>query len=96
MRSLLLLESFDLRPSNQHILVKVIPSCFHFAKMCFCQLSLLSKCSPRYLISSSRGSCTLFIWTRGHVSLRVVNVIWIDLDSLAFILPFFLTVLDCK
>jgi hypothetical protein len=35
MRSLLLVESFDLRPSNQYILVKVIPSCFRFAKMCF-------------------------------------------------------------
>jgi hypothetical protein len=41
MRSLLLVESFDLRPSNQYILVKVIPSCFHFAKMCLCQVSLL-------------------------------------------------------
>jgi hypothetical protein len=33
MRSLLLVESFDLRPSSQYILVKVIPSCFRFAKM---------------------------------------------------------------
>jgi hypothetical protein len=33
-------------------------------------------------------SCTLFIWTGGHVSLRVVNVTWIDLYSLAFILRF--------
>jgi hypothetical protein len=31
-------------------------------------------------------SCTLFIWTVRHVSLLVVNVMWIDLDSLAFIL----------
>jgi hypothetical protein len=30
-RSLLLVEGFDLRPSNQYILVRVIPSCFHFA-----------------------------------------------------------------
>jgi hypothetical protein len=28
----------------------------------------------------------LFIWTGGQVSLRVVNVIWTDLNSLAFIL----------
>jgi hypothetical protein len=28
----------------------------------------------------------LFIWTDGTVSLRVVNVTWTDLDSLAFIL----------
>jgi hypothetical protein len=32
MRSLLLVESFDLRPSNQYILVRVIPSWFRFAR----------------------------------------------------------------
>jgi hypothetical protein len=31
----------------------------------------------------------LFIWTSRQVSLRVVNVTWTDLDSLAFILHFF-------
>jgi hypothetical protein len=30
----------------------------------------------------------LFIWTWGHVSLSVVNVTWIDLDAIAFILHF--------
>jgi hypothetical protein len=88
MRILLLVESFNFRPSNQYILVRMIPSCFRFAKMCLCQVSLLTRCSPRYLTSSSWRSCTLFIWTVGHVSLRVVNVTWIDLDSLAFILHF--------
>jgi hypothetical protein len=89
MRSLLLVESFDFRPSNQYILVRVILSCFRFAKMCLCQVSLLSRYSPRYLTSSSWGSCALFIWTGGgHVSLHVVNVTWIDLDSFAFILHF--------
>jgi hypothetical protein len=29
------------------------------------------------------------MWTRGQVSLRVVNVIWTDLDSLAFTLHLF-------
>jgi hypothetical protein len=56
--------------------------------MCLCQVSLLSRCSPRYLRSSAWRSCTMFIWTGGHVSLRVVNVTWINLDSLAFILHF--------
>jgi hypothetical protein len=88
MRSLLLVESFDLHLSSQYILVRLIPSCFHFVTLCLCQVSLLSRCSPRYLIFSSRRSCTLFIWTGGHVSLRVVNVTWIDLDLLAFILHF--------
>jgi hypothetical protein len=86
-KSLLLVE-FDLCPSNQYILVRVITSCFHFVKMCLCQASLLSRCSLKYLTSSSWGSCTLFIWTRGHVSLRVVNVMRIYLNPLAFILHF--------
>jgi hypothetical protein len=88
MRSLSLVERFDLCPSNQYILVRVIPSCFRFAEMYLCQISLPSGCSPRYLTPSSLGSCTLFVWTGGHVSLRVVNVTWIDLNPLAFILHF--------
>jgi hypothetical protein len=32
-------ESCDLCPSSQYILVRVIPSCFHFAKICLCQVS---------------------------------------------------------
>jgi hypothetical protein len=87
MRSSLLVESFNFHLSNQYNLVRVIPSCFRFAKMCLCQLSLLSRCSPRYL-TYSRRSCTLFIWTGGHVSLRVVNDMSIDLDSMAFIQHF--------
>jgi hypothetical protein len=59
-------------------LVRVIPSCFCFVKICLC---------PRYL-TSSWVSCILFILTRGHVSLPVVNVTWIDLDPLAFIFHF--------
>jgi hypothetical protein len=67
MRSLLLVESFDFRSSNQYILVRVIPSCFCFAKMFLCQVSLLSRCIPRYLISSFLGSYTLFnkVWHKG-------------------------------
>jgi hypothetical protein len=83
MTSLLLVEGFDFCPK-----VRVIPSYFRFAKMCLSQVSLLSSCIPRYLTSYSLGSCTLFIWTGGHVSLHVVHVTWIDLDSLAFILHF--------
>jgi hypothetical protein len=38
MRSLLPVESLDLSPSNQYILVRVIPSCFHSVKMCLRQV----------------------------------------------------------
>jgi hypothetical protein len=85
---LLLVESFDLRPSNQYILVRVSPSCFRFAKMRLYQVSFLSWFSPRYSISPSWESCTLFVWTGEQVSLVIVNVAWTDLDPLAFILQF--------
>jgi hypothetical protein len=41
MSSLLLVERFDLRSSNQYILVRVIVSCFRFAKICLCQVNLV-------------------------------------------------------
>jgi hypothetical protein len=90
MRSLLLVESFYFRPSNQYILVRVIPSCFRFAKMCLSLcVCLLSSCSARYLTSSFWEELHTVYMGRGHVSLRVVNVTWIDLDSMAFILHFY-------
>jgi hypothetical protein len=89
MRSLLLVESFDVCPSNQYILVRLIPSCFRFAKMCLCQVSLLSSV-VQYNWHHLRGvaHCSYRPGGGGHVSLRVVNITWIDLDSLAFILHF--------
>jgi hypothetical protein len=72
----------------QYILVRAIPSCFRLKKMCLCQVSLLSRCSPRYLTSSVWGSWTLLMWTGGQVPLRVVNVRCVDVDPLAFILHF--------
>jgi hypothetical protein len=51
-------------PSSQYILVRLIPSCFRL-----CQISLLSRGSPRYW-TSSWGSCTLPIWTGVNVSFR--------------------------
>jgi hypothetical protein len=56
--------------------------------MCLCQVSLLSRCGPRYLTCSSRESCKLFIWKAKQVSLRVVNLTWTNLDPLALILHF--------
>jgi hypothetical protein len=68
-RSVLLMESFDLRPRN-HILVRVIPSCFRFAKKGLCQVSLLSRRSPRYTISTW---CRLRIW---RIPVRGRNNFW--------------------
>jgi hypothetical protein len=85
MRSLLLIESLDLRPSNQYIFLSESPSCLRFSKMCVCQVSRRSRWSPGYLTWFSWGICTTFIWTGGHVSRRVVKVTWTDLVSLALI-----------
>jgi hypothetical protein len=46
------------------------------------QVRLQSRCSPRYSTSSAWGSWTLFIWTGGQVSLRVVKAIRVDAASL--------------
>jgi hypothetical protein len=74
MGSLLLVESFDSRPSNQYILVKVIPSCFRFAKMCLCECSSEVLCAS-VLVKSGletrnyrrRGSAAL---TMRHLFIR--------------------------
>jgi hypothetical protein len=84
MRSLLLVESFDLRPSNQYILVRAIPSCFRL-----CQVSLLSSCSSRYLRSSCLGSC---LYGPGACSECDVD----PLGSISFYAPFLKPVLDCS
>jgi hypothetical protein len=81
MRSLLRVESLEFRPSNQYILVRAIPSCFRFAKICLCQVSVLSRCNPRYLTSSfwgvahcsyGPGGTFLFVWRmlRGSTWIR--------------------------
>jgi hypothetical protein len=85
MRRLLLVESFDLRPNNQYILVSVIPSCFRFAKKCLCQVSLISRCSPRYLTHTSWGSCTLFIWARRGGGARFSSCSGCYADRLGFV-----------
>jgi hypothetical protein len=74
MRSLLFVEGFDLCPSNKYILVRIITSCFRFANMCLCHVSLLSKRCPRYLTSSSLGELHIVYMDRGHVYFRIVNV----------------------
>jgi hypothetical protein len=94
-RSLLLEESFYLCWSNQYILVRVIPSCFWFVKMCLCQVILLSRCNLRYL-TSCWGSCTLFIWTRGAHFFSCCECDMDQLGTSSFHSPFLKPVLDCK
>jgi hypothetical protein len=72
MRSLVLVESCDIRPSSQYILVRVIPSWFPF-----CENVLVPGKSP------VKVQPEIF-----YISLHVVNVTFTDLDLLAFILHF--------
>jgi hypothetical protein len=65
------MESFDLRPSSQYILVRAIPTCLHFAKMSLCQVSLLSRCSPGYLTSPLEGVARCLYGPEG------INYIWV-------------------
>jgi hypothetical protein len=87
-------ERSGLRLSNQYILVTVIPSCFRSAKMCLCQVSLQSRCDLRYL-TSNWGELHVAYTDRRARLFRVMNVTWIDLDPLAFILHFEI-VSECK
>jgi hypothetical protein len=68
--------------------MRVILNSLRFVKMCLCQVSFLSRRSPRYLTPSACTSWTLFMWMGGNVSLRVVNVTWVYLKSLALTLHF--------
>jgi hypothetical protein len=95
MRSLFLVKSCDLHPSSQYILVRVIPSCFYFARMCLCQVSLPSRCSLIFLTFPSWESCTLFIWGGAQFS-SCSDWTLTNLDPLAFILHFLTPVLDCS
>jgi hypothetical protein len=64
-----MIESFDLWLSSEYILVRVTPSCFHFAKICLCQVSLLLKCSPRYDVIFLTKLNVVYVdrWTRVFV-----------------------------
>jgi hypothetical protein len=61
MRSLLFVESFDFRPSNQYVLVRVIPSCFHFVEnQCFrgmCRLKMEATRSFETLVFTRPTQC---------------------------------------
>jgi len=64
-------------------------SCLRLVVICFRQVRRLSRCMPRYFTSSACGSCSLFNWTGGHVSLLRVKVTCTDLVSFDFILHVF-------
>jgi hypothetical protein len=64
----------------------VIPSCFRFCENVFAPGKSPVKVQPVVLHISSLGEM--------HISLRVMNLTWTDLHSLAFILDL-LPVFDC-
>jgi hypothetical protein len=96
MRSLLFVEGFEWRPSSQYILVRVIPRCFRFAKMCSCQVSLLSRCSPRDLTSSWRVAHSLYGPGGGAGFSSYSGSDVAQLGSVCFHSPLLKPVLGCK
>jgi hypothetical protein len=82
-------ESFDIHPSNQYNLVRVISSCFLFVKMCLCKPPV--KVQHEILDIFLRELHSVYM-DGGRVFLRMVNVnvnvMWTDLDLLAFFLHF--------
>jgi hypothetical protein len=72
MRSLLLVDSVDLRLSKQHILVRVIPSCFRFTKMYLCQVGT-NFADKRWLLGIvlSRTQATEFVCLPGKSPVKV-------------------------
>jgi hypothetical protein len=78
----LLLVKFDWNPSNYYTVVKVIPSCFRCAKICLCQVQGADRVTSHLLLV---GDAQFLYGPGEHVSLRVVNVTWIDLDPLVLL-----------
>jgi hypothetical protein len=69
MRSLLLVASFDLHPSNQYISVKVIPNRFRFAEMFIVRVCILlrvlsnHKIKPSFVLFDHITTCFgLYMW----------------------------------
>jgi len=71
------IDSCDLLPSSQYILLNWIRSCFRLVNMCFLQFNLRSRCGPKYLASSAWRIFKPLKVIGGHIFLQV-NVICID------------------
>jgi hypothetical protein len=83
MRILLLVESFDIRPSSQYVLVVAIPSCFRPVNICLRQVNL-SRCNPRHFRASPSGNCTLFNGRAGGVEERLSSYAECDMSRLPY------------
>jgi hypothetical protein len=91
MRSLLLVESFDFHPTNQYISVRVIPSCFSFAKMRVSPVKVQPKILDIFL-----GELHIVYMDWG-VRFSLCSECYVDrLGFVGFHSPFFKPVLNCK
>jgi hypothetical protein len=69
----------------------MIPIFFRFAKMCLCQVNLLSRCSPRYLTSSSWELHTVYMGGGGGSCFSSCSEFYLHrLGFVGFHSPFFL------
>jgi hypothetical protein len=99
MRSLLLVDCFDFRPSNQYISVRSIPSCFRFAKMCLCQFKQVLLLYQIFLSHSKSTRFFLYVILNGalffntNFTCLLVLLVYIA-DSLALHLYFIVNKFD--
>jgi len=96
MSSLFSSDTCDFRPRIQYSFCSWRSSCFLFVVICLRQVSLRSRCMPKYFTSSGWTGYILFNWTDGHGDCLRVKVTWVDFVSLAFIHHFFEPLLNFK
>jgi hypothetical protein len=96
---LFLVESCDLCPSSQYILVRVIPSCFHFAKNVFVPSKSLANVHPEILDIFFMGELHIVYMDPGGGGAHFSSCGECDVDrfgSVSFYSPCFKPVLDCS
>ena len=80
------IDSCDFLPSSQYNSFTLSSICFLFITMWSLQLSLWSKCIPRYFVTAAIGISKLLIVTGGHRPFLSVNVMWTNFVSTSTIM----------
>lgn len=73
---------------SQCIFLILILSCVFWLNMCFLQVNLKSKYSPRYFTWSAYGNLFLLKFTTGQLFIFIRNVTFTDMDLFVFIPQF--------
>jgi hypothetical protein len=89
-------ESFELRPSNQYILMRVIRSCFRFVKICFAPDKSPVKVQLEILDIFFLGELHIVYMDRGARFLSYGESDVYQFGSVSFHSPFSKPVSDCS